>query len=93
MKGVVTGSHKLILGFFLLIALLFLSVSLAIFLGEYLNSIALGYLIVGVCYLILMFVLSLFLKKLLEKKILNKASAQFFNDNEDIKIDEYESLQ
>lgn len=93
MKGVVSGSHKLILGFFLLIALLFLSVALAIYLGEYLDSIALGYLIVGGCYLILMFILSLFLKKFLEKKILNKASAQFFNENEDIKIDKYESLQ
>jgi membrane protein implicated in regulation of membrane protease activity len=93
MKGVVSGSHKLILGFFLLIALLFLSVALAIYLGEYLDSIALGYLIVGGCYLILMFILSLFLKKFLEKKILNKASAQFFNENEVIKIDKYESLQ
>lgn len=93
MKGVVSGTYKLILGFFLLIALLFLSVSLAIYLGELLDNIALGYLIVGGFYLILMFVLSLFLKKFLEKKILNKASAHFFNKNEDIKTEKYESLQ
>ncbi|MGJ8683012.1 MAG: phage holin family protein [Nonlabens sp.] len=93
MKGVVSGSYKLILGFFLLIALLFLSVALAIYLGDILESIALGYLIVGGAYLILMFVLSLFLKKYLEKTILRKSSAQFFNENEDIKIDQYESLQ
>ena len=93
MKGVVSGTYKLILGFFLLIALLFLSVSLAIYMGEALDSIALGYLIVGVIYLVLMFVLTLFLKKFLEKRLLRKARAQFFNDNEDIKIEKYESLQ
>lgn len=93
MKGVVSGTYKLILGFFLLIALLFLSVSLAIYLGELLDSIALGYFIVGGGYLVIMFILILFLKKFLEKNLLRKASAQFFNDNEEIKIDKYESLQ
>ncbi len=93
MKGVVSGTYKLILSFFLLIALLFLSVALAIYLGELLDSLALGYLIIGLVYLVLMVVLTFFLKKFLEKNLLTKASAQFFNENEDIKIDKYESLQ
>ncbi len=93
MKGVVSGSYKLILSFFLLIALLFLSVAAAIYLGQALDDLALGYLIMGAVYLVLMFILTLFLKGSLEKYFLTKASKQFFNANEDITIEEYESLQ
>jgi len=92
MKGVVSSSYQIILGFFFLIALIFLSVAVAIYLGNILDSIALGYLIVGVFYILLMIILSLFLKKTLEKILVKKASAQFFNDNEDIKIEQHESL-
>jgi uncharacterized membrane protein len=83
MKGVVAGSYQLILGFFLLIALLFLSVALAIFLGELLDSTALGYLIVGGFYLLVMIICSFFLKRTLEKILVRTASIQFFNHNED----------
>ncbi|WP_405378477.1 phage holin family protein [Nonlabens sp. Asnod3-A02] len=93
MKGVVSSSYQIILGFFFLIALIFLSVAMAIYLGNVLDNIALGYLIMGVFYILLMIVLSLFLKKTLEKILVKKASAQFFNDNEDIKIEQHEGLQ
>ncbi|PPK96680.1 putative superfamily III holin-X [Nonlabens xylanidelens] len=93
MKGVVSSSYQIILGFFFLIALIFLSVAMAIYLGNVLENIALGYLIMGVFYILLMIVLSLFLKKTLEKILVKKASAQFFNDNEDIKIEQHEGLQ
>lgn len=85
MKGVVAGSYQLILGFFLLIALLFLSIALSIFLGELLESIALGYLIVGGFYLLVMILCSFFLKRIMEKILVRRASKQFFNNNEDKK--------
>ena len=88
MKGVVAGSYQLILGFFLLIALLFLSIALSIFLGELLDSIALGYLLVGGFYLFVMILCFFFLKKILEKILVRKASIQFFNNNEDKKAKE-----
>jgi len=83
MKGVVAGSYQLILSFFLLIALFFLSLALAMFLGELLDSTALGYLIVGGFYLFVMIICSFFMKGTLEKILVKKASTQFFNHNED----------
>lgn len=92
-KGVISGSYKLIIAFFFLTALIFLSVAAAIFIGEMLESVAIGYLIVGGFYLLLMLILSLFLKPFLEKTILRSASKQFFNDkNDKLKIEEYENL-
>jgi hypothetical protein len=81
MKGIVVVSYQTILGFFLLIALFFLSVAAAIYLGELLESVALGYLIVGFFYIILVIILSFFLKKVLEHVLVKKASTQFFNDD------------
>jgi Fe2+ transport system protein B len=83
MKGVVAGSYQIILGFFLLIALLFLSIALSIYLGVLLDSIALGYLIVGGFYILIMILCSFFLKKILEKVLVRKASILFFNESED----------
>jgi hypothetical protein len=83
MKGMVAGSYQIILGFFLLIALLFLNIALSLFLGELLDSIALGYLIVGGFYLLVTIICSFFLKGTLEKILVRKASIQFFNHNED----------
>lgn len=93
MKGLVSSSYYIILGFFFLVALIFLSVAMAIYLGNVLDNIALGYLIIGVFYIFLMIILSLFLKKTLEKILVKKASTQFFNDNVDIKIKQHEGLQ
>lgn len=93
MKGVVAGSYQIILGFFLLISLLFLSIAISIYVGELLDSIALGYLIVGAFYLVLMIILSFFLKKSLEKILVKKASIQFFNYSEDKKKNNHEGLQ
>ncbi|MFB0903773.1 MAG: phage holin family protein [Nonlabens sp.] len=81
MKAVVFSSYKIILGFFSFLALLFLSLATAIYLGEFLESLALGYLIVGCFYIILVIILSFFLKKVLENALVKKASIQFFNDN------------
>lgn len=92
MKGVISGSHKLLLGFFMLISILFLSIAASIYLGDVLNNLALGYLVVGSFYLLMVFIVALFLKPIIEKSLLRKTSEQFFNTNEEIKIDKHESL-
>ena len=91
-KGAVTVSYNLILAFFLLIALLFLSVAASIYIGTLVNSLALGYLIMGVFYLIVMVILAFTLKSKLETLILRKSSKQFFNTNEDINVTQYEDV-
>lgn len=82
-KGIVSGSYALILAFFLLIALVFISVAGAIYLGGLLESIALGYLIMGAFYLVITVVLVVTLKKKLETVVLQNTSKQLFNNNED----------
>jgi sterol desaturase/sphingolipid hydroxylase (fatty acid hydroxylase superfamily) len=81
MKAVVFSSYKIILGFFVFLALLFFSFAAAIYLGEVLESVALGYLIVSVFFILFVIVLSLFLKKVLENFLVKKASSQFFNED------------
>ncbi|KEZ92449.1 phage holin family protein [Nonlabens ulvanivorans] len=92
MSGVISSSHKLLLGFFLLISILFLSLAVSIYIGDLLDNDALGYLIVGLFYFLLVILVALFMKPVIEKSLLRKTSQQFFNSNEDIKIDKYESL-
>ncbi|GAK98634.1 MULTISPECIES: phage holin family protein [Nonlabens] len=92
MSGVISSSHKLLLGFFLLISILFLSLAASIYIGDLLDNDALGYLIVGLFYFLLVILVALFMKPVIEKSLLRKTSQQFFNSNEDIKIDKYESL-
>tara|TARA_R110002012_G_scaffold321510_1_gene549609 strand:+ start:920 stop:1306 length:387 start_codon:yes stop_codon:yes gene_type:complete len=93
MSGVISSSHKLLLGFFLLISILFLSLAASVYLGDLLDNDALGYLIVGLFYFLLVILVAIFMKPVIEKSLLRKTSEQFFNSNEDIKIDKYESLQ
>ncbi len=82
MKGLVSASYKMILAFFFLIALLFLSVAAAMYVGRLLNDYALGCLVVGGFYLIIMIILFMALKKPLEKFLLSKASKQFFSTDD-----------
>lgn len=93
MSGVISSSHKLLLGFFLLISILFLSLAASVYIGDLLDNAALGYLIVGLFYFLLVILVAIFMKPVIEKSLLRKTSQQFFNSNEDIKIDKYESLQ
>lgn len=82
MKGLVSASYKMILGFFFLIALLFLSVAAAMYIGKLLNDYALGCLVIGGFYILLMIILSIVLKKPLERFLISKASKQFFSDDD-----------
>ncbi len=87
-KVAADSAHKLIIAFFLLIALLFLSVALSIYLGVLLDSVALGYFIVGAFYLIVMVVCAVTMKPILQKIILTRASISFFNDKKDSSIND-----
>ncbi len=87
-KVAIDSAHKLIIAFFLLIALLFLSVALSIYLGVILDSVALGYLIVGVLYIIVMIICAITLKPYLQRVILTRASMAFFNDKKDSSIND-----
>ena len=100
-KVAIDSSHKLIIAFFLLISLLFLSVALSIYLGELLGNIAIGYVIVGIFYLLITILSSLFLKPILKEVILKRASKSFFNDKNQTETnnitpapeDEFKNLQ
>jgi len=91
-KGAVAISYNLILAFFVLIALLFLSVGLSIVIGNALDNLAVGYFIVGGFYVLVTLVLSFTLKSKLETLILRKTSKQFFNNNEDVTVTQYEDV-
>ena len=93
MKVAIDGSHKLILAFFLLIALLFMSIAASIYIGNLLDSVALGYLIVGLFYLIVMIIAAFTLKPVMRKIILTRASTSFFNDKKNSTLDEPKNLQ
>ncbi|WP_194851595.1 hypothetical protein [Nonlabens antarcticus] len=89
----VDGSHKLILAFFLLIALLFLSIAAGIYIGGLLDSLPLGYLIIGLFYIFIMIISAYTLKPILRKIILKRASISYFNDKKKKGLDESKSLQ
>lgn len=64
----------------LIMVLLFFSIAAAFAVGQYLNSYALGFLIVGGAYLVLTGILFLMKDKIIEGPILEKFSEIFFND-------------
>lgn len=67
-----------LVGGFISIGLFFLAFASAVFLGNYLNNISLGYLIVGLFFLIsAIFIFSL--RKKIDKKIIQKMSEIFFD--------------
>jgi hypothetical protein len=97
-KGLRTGislGYGLVLLIIGLIALLFLSVALSIFLGRLLDDLALGYLIVGVVYVIIMLIVANTIKPKIEKAVLRKTSASMFGLTADREIKETtdESIQ
>jgi len=79
-KGVISLVNMLLLGFISLIALLFLSIALAIWIGNALEKPSAGFYIVGAFYVVIFILIWLFGKKPLEKFILIKSSKNIFND-------------
>ncbi len=80
MKGLIGFANVALRATFALIALLFLSVGLAIVIGEAMDSASAGYFIVGVFYIIVFILIFMFAKKPLERFLLTKYSTMAFND-------------
>lgn len=83
-KGIVKGAISMIvavlMGFLGLFTLLFLSIAVAVYLSNILESPSAGYFIVGGFYLLLLILLLVVGRKYIEKKVLVKSSRSFFND-------------
>ena len=69
---------SLIIGGFLIIGLVFASVSAALAIGEALNSLALGYVIVAGAYIMLSIIIYIF-RSYIDDKIISKLSKTFFD--------------
>jgi hypothetical protein len=79
-KGAISMVNGLLMGFLGLFALLFLSIAVAVYLSNVLESPSAGYFIVGGFYLLLLIIILVFGRKYIKKTILVKSSRSFFND-------------
>lgn len=70
----------IIIGSFLLLGVIFITISGALYLGEYLNSMPLGCLIVGGLLFIVAGIVYL-LRKNIDKSVIQKVGNKFFNQN------------
>lgn len=80
MKSTRTIVKLMMIGFFLLIVFLFGSIAAAMAIGEALDNMALGFLIIAGGYFILVLLIILVRLKFVEKYLLRTFSKLFFND-------------
>jgi len=66
------------IGGIIFLGMIFLSIALANYLGQYFNNIALGYMSVGISFLVISFLIFLS-RKFIEKKIIQNMSKIFFD--------------
>lgn len=71
-------TKKVVIGGFLLLFLAFATIALAIYLGELMDSAALGFLVVSIGYLMIAVVFFI-LRKWIEKKIIASLSKTYFD--------------
>lgn len=83
LAGMITDVLLLILGIFVVF---FLSVALGLYLGDVIGSAALGFLIVGGIYALLILIITL-LKKNIENKLMNFSIGKFLKNWNDIDDD------
>lgn len=74
---------KLILALFLALGLLFLSITLAFYLGSLWNSYGTGFAVVGGGYILIFLILALLRRSLIQKPIMNGIIKSFFKKGED----------
>lgn len=79
-KGVISLITILLIGFFGIFALIFLSVAVAIAISNALDSPSAGYFIVAGFYLLLILLVATIGKKYIKKKVLTTSSKKIFND-------------
>lgn len=78
-KGVIALIVGVLAGFLGVVALMFISVAVAIYLSNILDSPSAGFFIVGGFYLLLLILLFVVGKKYIEKVVLLNSSRKFFN--------------
>ena len=83
MSGAVSLVNLLVMGSICVIFVLFISVGLAIIIGESLNSVSYGYFIMGGFYLLILLLYRTFGKPIITKIVLTKYSEIFFQEDED----------
>lgn len=79
MKGATSAVKGLLIGFFLMFAVNFLSFGLAVLLSEAIGVPSSGFFIVGGIYILLICLVIFVFGKYIDKVILMKASRKFFN--------------
>ncbi|MFI8377791.1 hypothetical protein [Leeuwenhoekiella sp. NPDC079379] len=82
MSGAVSLVNLLVTGSIFLIFILFISVGLAIIIGESLHSVSYGYFIMGGFYLLIFLLYKTFGKPVITKIVLTKYSKIFFHDDD-----------
>lgn len=94
MKGAVSLVNLLVIGSIFLVFLMFISVAVAISIGESLDSMSSGYFIVSGFYLVVFILIVLFGKSLIRKNVLKKYSKIFFNEptQDDVLEDEFKHI-
>jgi hypothetical protein len=79
-RGAIFLVNMLLIGFVCLIGILFLSIAIAMSIGNALNNPSVGFYIVGSFYVLISGFIWIFGKKYIQKIILIKSSKTFFND-------------
>lgn len=95
MDGAVSLVNLMVSGSIFLIFILFISVGVAITIGESLGSLSYGYFIVAGIYLLLYIIYKLFGKPFITEIVLKKYSKVFFNDStqEEVLDEEFKHLK
>lgn len=95
MDGAVSLVNLMVSGSIFLIFILFISVGVAIVIGESLGSLSYGYFIVAGIYLVIYVLYKLFGKPFITEIVLRKYSKVFFNESsqEDVLDEEFKHLQ
>ena len=95
MSGAVSLVNLLVSGSIFLIFLLFISVGVAIIIGESLGSLSYGYFVIAGFYLLLFILYKLFGKPLTTEIVLKKYSKLFFNEStkDEVLDDEFKKIQ
>lgn len=73
---------RFIIGFFAMIAFIFISFAVAFAIGEALDNNSLGFLIVGIFYILVIGIVIYFRKDLITKPIIKKFSTIFYSEND-----------
>lgn len=79
-KGIISLITVLLIGFFGLFGLIFLSIAIAVLLSNLLDSPSAGFFIVAGFYILLVVLMFVVGKDYIKKKVLIKSSRKFFND-------------